>query len=98
MTALNIVKNTSDGSTKAARMEDPHEFQYILWNKETEGGELYHQCTDNPNLAMEWAGQLKFAEDILAWDWIIHYADGTSEFVMRSIWMSGDVPADTSCR
>ena len=98
MTALNIVSNTADGSTKAARAVDPYEFQYLVWNEESNSGELFQQFTDNPHEGMDWAGQLKFDDRVLAWDWICHYADGSSEYVMRSSWLGGNVPEDTRCQ
>lgn len=94
---LNLIK---DGDTvRTARAADPYEFQYLIWNDEEGSGTLYTQFTDNPNEAMAWAGQLKFDEEIMCWDWIVHYADGSREFVMRSLWVEdGGVPEDTTCR
>ena len=98
MSTLNIIQNTSDGSTKTARTVDPYEFQ-MLYPGEAEGTVTLSQWfTDNPDEAMQAAGQLKFDEEVIVWDWLVNYSDGTREFAFRSIWLEdGEIPEDTRC-
>lgn len=94
---LNLVK--SGDTVRTARIENPYEIQYFVWDNERGGGTLYKQFTDNPNQAVAWAGQLKFDEEVMVWDLIVHFSDNSREFVMRSLWIEdGVVPEDTTCR
>lgn len=88
----------SGDTIKAARSVDPYEIQLAYINAE---GQLLTQkeFTSDANQAMAWCVQLKEDPEVFAWEWIAHYADGTREFAMRSIWIdNGEIPEDTSCK
>lgn len=96
MSQIGFIKNSYDGATRITRSEDPYEFQ-VLTNPEGDDDQmtLSTHFTDDPEEAYAWAGHLKFAEEVMFWDWIIHYSDGTKEYAFRSIWLENGVPEST---
>ena len=88
--SLHFIQNGD--SCKAARTQDRYEFQTCIISDDG-GITINRGFTDDWQQAMNFAAQLKFDESVDIWDWMVHYADGSQDFVFRSIWLEDGIPA-----